>query len=60
MQTAFPNFFKIATQNWWTDEIIRFFTQLKFDALWIVSSFKIHAISHSMAFNKCLGHERAI
>jgi len=35
-RTAFPDFFKSSTKLWWTDEIQRFYQNLKFDALWIV------------------------
>lgn len=34
--TAFPDFFKQSTKNWWIREITSFYNQLKFDALWIV------------------------
>ena len=37
-RTAFPDFFKAATKQWWTNEIQNLYQQLKFDALWIVIS----------------------
>jgi alpha-glucosidase (family GH31 glycosyl hydrolase) len=35
-KTAFPDFFKKSTEQWWTEQIDLFYQQLKFDALWIV------------------------
>lgn len=36
-RTAFPDFFKDSTQDWWTNEFKLFYNMLKFDAIWIVS-----------------------
>ena len=35
-RTAFPDFFKTATQKWWANEIKLFHQQIQFDAMWIV------------------------
>lgn len=35
-RTAFPDFFKASTKQWWTNEVQAFYQKLKFDALWIV------------------------
>uniref|UniRef100_A0A0P5BNP6 alpha-glucosidase n=1 Tax=Daphnia magna TaxID=35525 RepID=A0A0P5BNP6_9CRUS len=34
-KTAFPDFFRDSTKQWWTEEIRLFYELLKFDALWI-------------------------
>ncbi|XP_042208906.1 probable maltase-glucoamylase 2 isoform X2 [Homarus americanus] len=34
-KTAFPNFFKESTKDWWVQEITFFYNTLKFDGLWI-------------------------
>ncbi len=34
-KTAFPDFFKTKTKNWWIDEIQKHYNQVSFDGLWI-------------------------
>ncbi|KAK7085835.1 hypothetical protein SK128_017032, partial [Halocaridina rubra] len=34
-RTAFPDFFKNTTKEWWEDEILRHYENLEFDGLWI-------------------------
>uniref|UniRef100_H2ZBD5 alpha-glucosidase n=1 Tax=Ciona savignyi TaxID=51511 RepID=H2ZBD5_CIOSA len=33
--TAFPDYFKPITQQWWSDLIVEFYKRLEFDGLWI-------------------------
>jgi len=34
-KTAFPDFFKSSTAQWWTEEIAEFYQTIKFDGIWI-------------------------
>ena len=60
-RTAFPDFFKSSTQNWWTEEIKSFYETLKFDSIWIVglnNYLKMLTFNYIRVFK--LGHERSI
>jgi hypothetical protein len=62
LQTAFPDFLKTKTKQWWTEEI-RLFRQeqkLNFDILWIVSQFSSLHMENVYTCHCGIGYERTI
>uniref|UniRef100_A0A8C9TEK1 Maltase n=1 Tax=Scleropages formosus TaxID=113540 RepID=A0A8C9TEK1_SCLFO len=49
--TAFPDFFRNQTAEWWLQEIKEFYVKMKFDGLWIVSG--VQAALHLTSPDEC-------
>uniref|UniRef100_A0A8C9TBY6 Maltase n=1 Tax=Scleropages formosus TaxID=113540 RepID=A0A8C9TBY6_SCLFO len=55
--TAFPDFFRNQTAEWWLQEIKEFYVKMKFDGLWIDMN-EPASFVHGTVGGKCLGPEK--